>query len=360
MAAGDNYRRIEPSDQLVFDSAGALVGIRSGTSDGAELRPGPTQVFGESSVLLVGDSITSYAWDLGPTVTAIVDNGNGTATITFNASHNWAVGGRITVNNSPLREFNEFSAEVTAIVNANPYTVTYRIGGRTSPVVGASASSTQTLYMGRYSPLGYAAWLEALVGRRLSFVLAAAGGADSAQALRLFEDAARSALAARCQDTVLMIGTNDVFARGLGFAAAQTQIATLMVRVREAMPGKLWVLMPPPMGSGAAAWSAGKQTVLNRVIRWLWRYSIELGATPIDTWRGAQNGSTLVNPAASNPDPTSNFLGADATHPTNLGALAIARALYARWATVQPSLGIGFRGGIRPSRTRAMRSPTRA
>lgn len=40
MAAGDNYRRIEPTDQLVFDADGALVGVRSGKSDSAELRLG--------------------------------------------------------------------------------------------------------------------------------------------------------------------------------------------------------------------------------------------------------------------------------------------------------------------------------
>ncbi len=40
MAAGDQYRRIEPSDMLVFDGENNLVGIRSGKSDSAELRLG--------------------------------------------------------------------------------------------------------------------------------------------------------------------------------------------------------------------------------------------------------------------------------------------------------------------------------
>lgn len=40
MAAGDQYRRIEPSDMLVFDDENNLVGIRSGKSDSAELRLG--------------------------------------------------------------------------------------------------------------------------------------------------------------------------------------------------------------------------------------------------------------------------------------------------------------------------------
>ena len=40
MATGDQYRRIEPSDMLVFDGENNLVGIRSGKSDSAELRLG--------------------------------------------------------------------------------------------------------------------------------------------------------------------------------------------------------------------------------------------------------------------------------------------------------------------------------
>lgn len=33
MAAGDNYRRIDPSDQLVFDANGRVIGLRSGKTD---------------------------------------------------------------------------------------------------------------------------------------------------------------------------------------------------------------------------------------------------------------------------------------------------------------------------------------
>lgn len=40
MAAGDQYRRIEPSDMLVFDDENNLVGLRSGKSDSAEMRLG--------------------------------------------------------------------------------------------------------------------------------------------------------------------------------------------------------------------------------------------------------------------------------------------------------------------------------
>ena len=73
MAAGDQYRRIEPSDMLVFDDANNLVGIRSGKSDSAELRLGApltaTQAIAvqrspaltgdePQRVFLLGDSLT--------------------------------------------------------------------------------------------------------------------------------------------------------------------------------------------------------------------------------------------------------------------------------------------------------------
>lgn len=38
MATGDQYRRIQPDDQLIFDSTGALIGVRSGRSTATELR----------------------------------------------------------------------------------------------------------------------------------------------------------------------------------------------------------------------------------------------------------------------------------------------------------------------------------
>lgn len=296
-------------------------------------------------VMLVGDSNTAFGWDSGPACSAITDNGDGTATISFASSHNWAVGGRITVNSAPESKFNRFSALVTAQVNTNPHTVTYQLDGRSSPVVGATAANTQTLHMGRYSPIGFAPWLEAVSGRRLGYLLAAAGGADSSQALAIYNEAIPEARAALCSDLVLMIGTNDIFARGWDFATVQASIKALADRIRATFPGRIWWVVPPPMGSGAAAWSAGKQTVLNRVVRWIWRYAAQIGATPIDSWRGTQNGLTFVNPAASNPDHSANFLGADATHTTNLGALCIARAIAQQWAVVHPALGLGFQGG---------------
>jgi hypothetical protein len=330
--------------------------VSSLDDDGQPLTPTESQtvralvsgagISGALPVLLVGDSNTAFSWDSGPTCTAIVDNGDGTGTISWGGSHNFAVGSRITVNNSITQRLNAFNALVTAITNSGTFNATYQLGGRTSPVVSGVAASSASLHMGRYGPSGYAGWLEAKRGRRLGYILAAAGGADSTQALTLYNDALAEAQAVKCSDVVLMIGTNDVFARGWDFATAQANVQALVDRMRAAMPGRLWWVMPPPMGSGATAWTAPKQTVMNRLIRWMWRYATEVGATPIDSWRGQQNGTTLVNGGAANPDPTANFLGADATHTSNLGALAIANAISAEWSKVQANpFGLGFQGG---------------
>lgn len=320
-------------EQGELSEAALRVAAAGGVSSGA--RP----------VMIVGDSNTSFSYDSGPTASAIADNGNGTATVTFSGSHNWAVGGRITVNNSPTRALNVYNAAVTAQVNSGTFSVTYQLGNRTSPVTGSVAADTQTAHMGRYSPAGYASWLEMLSGRRLGYIHAAAGGADSTQALEIYNDALSEAQAADVSDVILMIGTNDVFARGWDFATCQTNIKALVDRIRATLPGRIWWVTPPPMTSTASAWTSGKQTVMNRVIRWMLHYAQSVGATVIDSWKGAQNGSTLVNAAASNPDATANFLGADNTHTTNLGAIAIARAVLARWNDVQPALGNGFQGG---------------
>jgi lysophospholipase L1-like esterase len=301
---------------------------------------------GSSPVLLVGDSITVYAWDSGPACTANVDNGNGTGTISFSSSHNWVAGSRISISNSVSRPLNVFNAPVTAITNSGTFTVTYQLGGRTSPVVSGVASLTATQHMGRHSSIGFAGWLEALRGRPQNYILAAAGGADSTQALTMYNDTLAEASAAHVSDIILMIGTNDVFARAWSFATTQANIKALIDGIRATSPARLWVVMPPPYSSAAAGWSSAKQIVMNRIIRWLWRYAAIAGATPVDSWRGKQNGTTYVNAGATNPDPTAGFNGADGVHPTNLGALAIARSIAEQLEFVQPNpYVLGYQGG---------------
>lgn len=351
-------RPVGPDIRAVFDDEGDLVGLQpasdrqiaflagdrlSGEQTRALLASFPLRA-GVSSVMLVGDSNSAFGWDQGPSVTAITANGDGTATVTFSGSHNWTTGQTITVNNSPTRALNVFSASVTAIVNSGTFSVTYTLTGRTSPVTSAAAASTQTLHMLRYSPIGYPAWLEALQSRRLGYVLAAAGGSDAEQALLMYDDAIEEAAEARVSDIVVMIGTVDVFSRALSFADAQASIKALMDRIVATSAARVWWLTPPPLNSAASSWSEAKQTVMNRLVRWMWRYANQIGAFPIDSWRGAQNGAAFVDATASNPDATTSFLQSDNTHTTCLGALAIARSLDTAWRQVQATPALAYQG----------------
>jgi hypothetical protein len=60
---------------------------------------------------------------------------------------------------------------------------------------------------------------------------------------------------------------------------------------------------------------------------WLADYCAQAGIDFADTWAAQHNGSTWVNAAAGNPDPTTGFTNAtDGTHPLNVGAYAFASA----------------------------------
>lgn len=74
MAAGDNYRRIEPADQMVFDADGALVGMRSGNT-GSEFRLGaPLTATQVGSLVAIADAYEQqpsiwYAGEISSVVT---------------------------------------------------------------------------------------------------------------------------------------------------------------------------------------------------------------------------------------------------------------------------------------------------
>ena len=57
MAVGDQYRRISPADQLVFDSTGALVGVKSGLSGQSEGRMLSEAVATATRALVSGDGM---------------------------------------------------------------------------------------------------------------------------------------------------------------------------------------------------------------------------------------------------------------------------------------------------------------
>ncbi|HMW19354.1 MAG TPA: SGNH/GDSL hydrolase family protein, partial [Accumulibacter sp.] len=294
--------------------------------------------------LLVGDSIAQFFLDSAPSVTAIVDNGNGTATATFSGSHNYYVGSEIFVNSAPQSKFNTFGSLVTAQQNSNPYTVTYALSSRNSPVTGANDAATLCYYMKRYSCLGGASWFEFFAGDKINWTLACAGGAESTQALTMLNDAL--SLGEIYDDVIVCCGMNDIYAHGNSYATNQTNLAALLVKAANT-GARLWTLLVPPRNSADAIWSAGKQTIHNQTNKWLWEYTRSLGGTPIDLWRATHNGSTWINSGATNPDPTTGFTSSsDYTHPLNIGASAMGLAISSVFSANGPRSFVGSHGGI--------------
>ncbi len=276
-------------------------------------------------IAVLGDSITAFADEQQGAVSAIVDNGDGTATVTL-ASHNFAVGHPIRVNVAPQSKFNVFDGVVTA-VSTSPTRVTYTLGGRTSPVTSATIGDCQVMAPLRRSCIGWAAWLDYYLGRPTNVVSVAAGGADSGQVLSMFAEAQPQIAGAT--DVVICVGMNDIYARGWDFATTQASIKALIDTVAS-KSYRLHVLGIPPRNSAISGWTSAKQIVHTRINRWLYDYVQSIGGYSIDAWRAQQNGLTYVNPAATNPDPNTNFTNAgDGTHPLNVGAKALAKAVAA-------------------------------
>lgn len=64
MATGDQYRRIQPDDQLIFDATGALVGVRSGRSTATEMRALTASQLAATQALVSGAGSTAIVTGL--------------------------------------------------------------------------------------------------------------------------------------------------------------------------------------------------------------------------------------------------------------------------------------------------------
>lgn len=276
-------------------------------------------------VLVVSDSMLQFGLDVAPTVTAIVDNGDGTATLTFSGATNFVVGGEVFVNMAPDRKYNTFGSRITAMSGSAPYTITYAMASRTSPVTGAAAANTLVYYPQRKSVIGAIGWFEFFFNGALSAQYAMAGGADSGQCLTMLDDAV--AADSTTEDILICCGMNDVYARGWSFATCKASHAAL-IDAAAATGKTVHIVTIPPRNSADPAWSSAKQTVHNQLNKFLWAYAKKLGLTPLDSWRATNNGETWVNPAATNPDPVSGFTSAtDYTHPLVRGAAALGKLI---------------------------------
>lgn len=258
MAAGDQYRRIEPSDMLVFDEANNLVGLRSGKSDSAELRLGApltaqqvgalAAVFGGvyPTWLGIGDSnggrhFNTYNVNSG--AATIVSPG--LAEITFSSgTRNMPAGTQIRLNGDPAVPAFHGVKTVSSRVSSTVHR--FATGESTQTAASTEAISVQVL--DTPSNQGIFAYIEAYLRDKCNFVNRADGGLTTTDNLaRLPAYLAET----RPSVVVLQSGTNDLTASETGDAILG-RIRQMGELVRAA--GAVFVVGTLlPRGSGTAS-----------------------------------------------------------------------------------------------------------
>lgn len=306
---------------LATDASGSVTGLVG--PDGKAMKR--LSIEATNSVLLVGDSMCERSFSSG-SASSGVDNGDGTATLTFSQSPfvqsiQTALGDTIRVNNSALPKLNQLSATVTA-VDVTAKTVTYTTTGPYSPMVGGNPPF---LVLERsLSPLAFFPYLNQLAGGELSVTSnCAQGGAALSEVNAIFDAVAQPA-----RFGIFLCGRNDIFARSRTYAQTIADAKVLldkMVRRCEI----LVVLTTPPQDSVAlgGAWTTAKMQAQLQYETWIKQYARSIGAIIVDSGTAASNGVTYRDPASANANPSANF-SPDGTHQAGVSAYAMGKAVY--------------------------------
>lgn len=277
MAVGDQYRRISPADQLVFDSTGALAGVKSGLSGQSEGRMlseavatatralvsgagNPTSIAGRPDRLYLGDSITQNSATLGLPITASGGGGFGSA----NWSYLWADwdcesgAGTLTYDaTAKTLQWTPLAGAAGAAVDANKTGYVYVPGGvaghgvwvvwyglSTAYTSGTAtltvgAANTQVWYYPSTTQGGYVPWAQAYGGQVMRLAPFPAslpsgmdgcyglGGATAATMLDAYPQWSQIA----AYSSVIELGTND-------FNGATT-VATYVANIKEIVNRRL-------------------------------------------------------------------------------------------------------------------------
>lgn len=276
-----------------------------------------------ATALVCGDSITAYS-EVVLTVQNVVDNGDGTATVTRSSGHGVTVGQPVRMVAAPTANLNVMEAPVLTTPSTTEFT--YATGGRTHGIVSLNNNPNvaSMTYPYRRGARGWFSWMESFLGESFDTTWCAVPGATATDISALIDVTPMADVA---DVGFLCLGMNDVYAKGLTFATIQTNMQALIDKIR-ARCNHLVILTVPPRGPGDV-WTAAKMNIHLQVNRWLYTYGRKVGALVVDTWRAIYNNATYVNPAAANPDPDVNFIvgGSDQTHPSSVGAFAIGRAV---------------------------------
>lgn len=302
--------------------------------DGYGYVPPLSSVANKNTVILAGDSMLERSFATASAISG-VDNGDGTATLTFGATPlssttQTAPGDIIRVNNASAPKLNQLAATVLSVTTSAPYTVTYTTTGPYSPMVGGNPPfivlerSRQCLSL--YPLLNFLAGGELVLEANCT-----QGGAALAEVTAQW-DKTVGPKGTVAKFGLFMCGRNDIFARGFSYAqtiaAAKGLLDRMIHRVRH-----LIVFTTPPQDSTllGATWTLAKFQAQLQYETWLKQYAHSIGAIVIDSGAVTSGTEQYRNASSSNGDPTAGwFPTGDGTHQNSLSSYALAKAAYAQ------------------------------
>lgn len=282
-----------------------------------------------------GDSTLAYMSQFTVTCTSLVNNFNGTATITFSGSQGIVVGDDIGVQGAQNEGFKVLSAKVLA-VSGNAYT--YPITG--NPPASDGATPTAIIrYPYRGSSAGPLAWTNAFLGCKLNIINAAQVGDTTTKLLARFD-----------QDIAPLMPDRVAFTAGVNDAWAATSAPTLITVLAtmksntlailakcKAIGAKFDIITGFPQPANRNNWSTFGRDCFVQYRKWLVQLakSEELFCM---VWGDASAGSSQVQNATDvDGAPNAGMINADKIHPLST-ACYIAGKRYAQFLSTYYSL----------------------
>ncbi len=278
-----------------------------------------TNALGRQRIGVFGDSIAGYHHTLSGTATSLVNNGNGTATITLSGSPGLQVGDPIGVAGAGDADYHVVETPILAVSGAGPFNYTYALEG--NPTTNPDSGGTPAVvYRFRKFQAGFSAWAQVLLMQDAEYINLGIGGDTFVKLVERFD---RDVLSANLHRLVIHCGVNDCFSANRTLAQMQTDATALFVKAK-ALGIPVDIITPVPQSSSRGGWTTAKRDIYKAFRHWLFQIAPTYNFSVIDSWTAIAGSTNVINPTDSNLNPNTNVLF-DLVHPGTVGAQAIGK-----------------------------------
>lgn len=309
-----------------YDTSNNVTGLVG--PDGAEYKIGSRQL--KNSVILLGDSFTGRSWkQISLSAGGITNNGDGTATATMTTAPNSTtnqitVGETIRVEGSSTPIFNQIAATITAVSNSPTYSITYTITGEYADTPFTDAPVVYRY--NRQSVKGWWTFYQKLANAQFDVVANCAQGGTQIRYMKQMLERQYPTVTARFG--FFQGGINDIYV-GSRTLAEMIEDATALIDAVLPRVAVFVAFTIPAMSASKTGWTLARANQQLQFNRWLAEYVSSNGGICIESNLATSNAITYGSGSDTNGAPNSGFV-TDNTHPTPVGAYALAKAAYAK------------------------------